>query len=121
MKKQYLLSLALSSIIMLSSGSFAGDTHSGQAVEEASKAGSHASASAAHSVAAGGQVTSAASAVPLIVSGAAGAVSGEVGKELMESATAPIGAPLEITDETIMAGPAPDKALAPTEPKKTEM
>lgn len=121
MKKLYSFSLALFCVIALNCNSFAGDTHSGHAVKEAGKAGSHASASAAHSIAASGQVTSAASAAPLIVSGAAGAVSAEIGKGLMDSATAPIGTPLEITDEAIMAGPSPDQALAPAKPEKQEM
>jgi len=89
----------------------AADTHSGQAVEDSVKASTNASGSAAHSVAASGQVTSAASAAPLMMSGAVGAASGESGEALMQSATAPIGTPLEITDEAIMAGPPPDQAL----------
>jgi len=113
MEKLKILTVAGILILAINGPSFAGDTHSGQAVEQAGKAGSHASASAAHAIAGSGQVTSAVSAVPLAVSGSAGAVSTEVAKDLMEAATAPIGTPLEITDKAITAGPPPNKALAP--------
>lgn len=99
--------------LSMSANAFSAETHSGQAVEEASKAGSHASASAAHSIVASGQVTSAASAVPLAIGGSAGAVSTEIAKDLMDAATAPIGTPLKITDESVTAGPPPNEALAP--------
>ncbi|MBL4775104.1 MAG: hypothetical protein JKY87_03500 [Mariprofundus sp.] len=97
--------------LAISGNSFAGDTHSGHAVKQAGKAGSHGSASAAHSIAGSGQVTSAASAVPLAIAGSVGEVSAGIAKGLMKAATSPIGTPLEITDESITAGPAPDKAL----------
>jgi hypothetical protein len=112
MKKIKVLAISSVFIMVLSVNLFAGDTHSGQAVKEAAKAGSHASASAAHSIAGSGQVTSAVSAVPLSVVGSVGAVSTEIAKDLMEAATAPIGAPLEISDEAVTVGPPPDKALA---------
>jgi hypothetical protein len=85
------------------------DSHAGRAVEEAAQTGSHASASAAHSIAA-----SAASAIPLSVGGAvvgsAGAVSAGAARDSMRAATAPIGTPLEITDEVITVVP-PNEAL----------
>lgn len=118
MKNINALAIASMFAMILSVNSFAGDTHSGQAVEEASKAGSHASASAAHGIVASGQVTSAASAVPLAIAGSAGAVSTEIAKDLMEAATAPIGTPLEITDESVTAGPPPSEALTPKKPKQ---
>ncbi len=105
------LFIAFPIMMVLSFNSFAGETHSGRAVMEAGKAGSHASASAGHAIAGSAQVTSAVSAAPLFVIGAVGAVSTEIAIELMEVATAPIGAPLEITDECVTAGPAPDNAL----------
>lgn len=90
------------------------NTHTGRAVNEAARSSGHASASAAHSVAASGQVTSAVSAVPLSVGGAvlgaAGAVSAGAARDSMRAATAPIGTPLEIADETITVMP-PDQAL----------
>lgn len=111
MKKLKALSIALAVTMVCTVNSFGGNTHSGQAVKEAVKAGSHASASAGHAIVGSGQVTSAASAVPLAIAGSAGAVSTEIAKDLMEAATAPIGAPLEITDESVTAGPPPNKAL----------
>ncbi|MBU0943779.1 MAG: hypothetical protein KKE53_04925 [Proteobacteria bacterium] len=118
MKKIKILTISSAFIMILSVNCCTADTHSGRAVEELSKAGSHASASAAHGIVASGQVTSAASAVPLAISGSAGAVSTEIAKDLMKAATAPIGTPLEITDESVTVGPPPDKALAPKEAKQ---
>ncbi len=85
-----------------------------QAVQESAQASGNASASAAHSIVASGQVTSAATAVPLSVGGAvlgsAGAVSVGAAYDSMNAATAPIGAPLEVTDESITTMP-PNEAL----------
>ena len=120
MKKLNMLAITGMLALAISGNSFAGDTHSGQAVEQTSKAGSHASASAAHSIAGSGQVTSAASAVPLAIAGSAGAVSTQIAKDLMKAATAPIGTPLEITDESIIAGPPPNKALKVKSDKKQQ-
>jgi hypothetical protein len=95
-------------------GAAAQDTNAGRAVEHGVQASGHASASAAHSIAASGQVTSAASAVPLSIGGAAlgsaGAVSADAARESMRAATAPIGTPLDITNETITVIP-PNEAL----------
>lgn len=101
--------LLLTSI--LSVNSFAGDTHSGRAMSEAGRASGHSGASAVHSVAGAAQVTSGAIAVPLYVSGAVGTVSTIIADELMEVATAPAGAPLIITEETVTAGPPPNDVL----------
>ncbi|MDR3368014.1 hypothetical protein [Rhodoferax sp.] len=98
-------------------GALAQDTsQAGQAVTNALQASGHASASAAHSIAASGQLTSAAIAIPLM---SAGAVAGSVGAastgaagESMRAATAPIGTPLEITDESITVM-SPKEALKP--------
>ena len=90
------------------------NTHAGRAVSDAVQASGYASASAAHSIAASAQLTSAVSAVPLAVGGAvlgsAGAVSAGAARDSMRAATAPIGTPLEITDEVISVIP-PDQAL----------
>ena len=102
---------ALSIVMILSFNSFAGETHRGRAVIEAGRASSHASASAGHAIAGSAQVTSAVSAAPLFVIGAVGVVSTEIANELMDIATAPVGAPLVITDENVTAGPSPDDAL----------
>ena len=104
MKKLKILAIASAVTMIWTVNSFGGNTHSGQAVKEAGKAASHASSSAAHAIVGSGQVTSAASAVPLAIAGSAGAVCTEIAKDLMEAATAPIGTPLEITDESISRG-----------------
>lgn len=116
MKKIIKLTIASAATMILSVNAYGADTHSGQALEEGSKAGTHASTSAAHAIVGSGQVTSAASAVPLAIGGSAGAVSAEIAKDLMKAATAPIGTPLEITDESVTAGPPPNEALVPKKP-----
>lgn len=89
-------------------------THVGQAVNEAAQSSGHASGSAAHSIAASGQVTSAVLAVPLsvggVVLGSAGAASAVTARESMRAANAPIGTPLNVTDEVITVIP-PNQAL----------
>ncbi len=105
------LTIALLVTLTLSVNSFAGETHSGRAFVEAGNASSHASASAAHSIAGTAQVTSAALAVPLFVVGAVGGLSNEIAIDLMDIATAPVGTPLEISDESMTVGPAPNNAL----------
>jgi hypothetical protein len=89
-------------------------TNAGQAAKDGVAASGHASASAAHSVAASGQVTSAILAVPLLSGaaalGSASAVSATAGRDSLRAATAPIGTPLEISDESITVMP-PNEAL----------
>lgn len=121
MHKNKLVIAASIFTMFISTNSFAGGTHSGKAIEEAGKASSHATGSAAHGVIASGQTTSAAAAVPLAIAGAAGAVSAKISKELMDAAKAPVGTPLEITDESVTAGPPPNEALSPDKPKKNEI
>jgi hypothetical protein len=100
--------------LMAAANSFAQDSHAGQAAKSGVAASGNASASAAHSVAASGQVTSAMSAMPLLsggaVLGSVGAVSAAAGHDSMKAATAPIGTPLQITDEAITVMP-PNEAL----------
>jgi hypothetical protein len=93
-----------------------GTSQAGQAVTNGSQASGHASASAAHSIAASGQLTSAAIAIPLM---SAGAVAGTVGSAStgaaggsMRATTAPIGTPLEVTDESVTVM-SPKEALKP--------
>lgn len=88
-------------------------THAEEAVKKSAQASGNASASAAHSIAATGQVTSAASAIPLKAVGSVGAVSAKAGESLSNVANAPIGKPLEVTDEVITAGPPPSEAIKP--------
>ncbi len=90
---------------------FSQDTHSGRAVTHGSQASDQASNSAAHAIAGSGQTVSGAASVPFMASGASGAASAQVGEDLHDAATAPIGEPLKITDETITVGPPPDHAL----------
>ena len=108
-------------VLVGSIGSSAAETYSGQAAKESGQTSAHGSASAANSIAATGQLTSAAVAVPLSVGGAVlgstGAVLGSVGaagtsaaNQSMRAATAPIGTPLDVTDEVITVTP-PNKAL----------
>lgn len=112
MKSNHYLLIAL---LVTSPASFAADqTHSGQASANTVQSGSHASASVGHSIAASGMVTLVISAIPLViggvVSGTAGAVSNQSAHGTAHAATAPIGTPLEISNETITVMP-PNEAL----------
>jgi hypothetical protein len=111
MKNLRTLMIAATIYMILTANSFADDTHSGRALGESGRTSSHASASTAHSFAGSGQAVSAVSAVPFYVSGTIGAVSNEVAVDLMDAATAPIGTPLIITDESVITGPPPNDAL----------
>jgi hypothetical protein len=115
MKKLHLLNIALTIQLASAGVAIASDhNHSGQASGHAAQSGSHASASVGHSIGASGQVTSAASAIPLSIGGAAlsvgGAVSIGAANDSARAAAAPIGKPLEITDEAITVMP-PNEAL----------
>ena len=61
--------------------------------------------------------------MPLSIGGAAlgsaGAVSAEAAKESMKAATAPIGTPLNVTDEVITIMP-PNEALKPKVENKSD-
>ena len=89
-------------------------TVSGRMVQDSVQASAHAGASAAHGIMASGRAVSAVVAVPLSVSGAvlesAGKVSTTAARDLMRAANAPIGTPLEVTDEVITVMP-PNEAL----------
>ena len=117
MHNRKLASFAAVLMLTASSSVFAGDTtHAEEAIKESGMASGHASASTTHAIGASGQVTSAAVAVPLSAGGAVlgsvGAASTSAAEGLMNAATAPIGAPLTITDENVTAMP-PDQALRP--------
>lgn len=113
MKTMHTLFILLSACIAADAQA-ADQTHLGASVGNSVQSSAHASASVGHSIAASGQVTSAASAIPLaiggVVSGTAGAVSGQAAKNSARAANAPIGTPLDITDETITVMP-PNEAL----------
>ena len=98
-------------ITLLSVNAYAGDTYSGQAVKPSGQASVHGSAAVAHGVVGAAQFTSGAVAVPLYVVGSVGAASTYIADELMAAATAPVGEPLAIADETVTVGPSPDLVL----------
>jgi len=89
----------------------ASDTHSGQSVTNGVKSGSHASASAAHSILASGQVSSAVMAVPFAIVDSVAKTSNQISKNLVDSTNRLIESPLEITEESFVVGPPPNKAL----------
>jgi hypothetical protein len=105
---------------------FAGseDTHAGQAVNNGVQASGHASASAAHSIIASGQVVSAAAVVPLSIGGAVlvsgGIASAGAAHGSAKAASAPIGTPLEITDEAIVTMPPNEALKTNAQEKKSE-
>lgn len=82
-----------------------------------SKATKHSALAASHAGASSSKVVSAAVAVPLIITGSAGQVSTATGESLMEKATG--NEPLEITDTTVTADPAPSQVMK-TVPKKDD-
>ena len=92
------------------------ETHLGRAILESGRASLHGSIAAGHGLAASGQATLAVSAVPLSLSGAAltsvGRVSSSAAVAMQRAASAPVGAPLEISDEYLITVP-PDQALNP--------
>ena len=78
--------------------------YSGKAITNSAQA-------AAQGIAVSGQVVLGTVAMPLLMSGAVGQASNEIGNEFWDAATQPIGAPLEISDETVTVGPSPDTML----------
>lgn len=99
MKKILGLISVLIIVLGFSTPGFSKDTHSDRAVTHGSQASEHASGSAAHAIANSGQAVSGAASVPFMASGTSGA------------ASAPIGEPLKVTNETITIGLFPDQAL----------
>ena len=113
MKKR--MQLGLLALSLLPGTVLAGEpaAASGQAAHHASQAMTHSARAVFSGMIATGQVASAASAVPLRISATAGMVSGQSADALMAAATAPIGTPLPVAEETYSAGPPPDEALKP--------
>ncbi len=111
---RFLPALTLGGTLLSAIAMAQADTHAAEAIKEGVQASGHASASAAHSIVASGQVTSATAAVPLSVGavalGSAGVASGRAANGSAQSAAAPIGTPLPVTDETIVTV-SPDVAL----------
>jgi len=116
MKTNPIKSLLLAGCALGCAASWADNGFSRGAVGNSVQASAHASASAAHAIAASGQTVFAVSAVPLSIGGAvltsAGQASTAMGNASMQAASAPIGTPLPITDETITVV-RPDIALRP--------
>lgn len=80
-------------------------------VQHSGQASKHGVNAIGHSMAGGGKLISGAVAVPLTAVGSVGKVAGDAGKEMWNNATAPIGEPLPVTEDTITAGPPPAKAI----------
>lgn len=78
--------------------------HSGQSVQHSGMAFGHTTVGSA-------KLASGVAAVPFAALAVSGQVSGEISEELWEAANAPVGVALPIAEETVTAGPAPDKAL----------
>ena len=96
-----ILSLAIGGQLAMAEGSA---RHSSQALN-------HSVQASAHSVAGAAKFTSAAIAVPLLAIGGVGTISGHAGKALFEDSNKEFGSPLSISDETVTAGPTPDRAV----------
>jgi hypothetical protein len=114
MKKMKMLSAALIFTLTGAGACLAAETYSGRAGTESTRAGSHGGMSTVQGIAASGQVASGAVAVPFAVSGAAGSVGNDSARNLRHAATAPAGAPLPVSEETVTAGVPPNEALKTT-------
>lgn len=79
------------------------------ASQNASKAGEHSALAVGHSTVAGAQVVSAAVATPLLVADEIGKAAGKTGQKMMQFALD--DKPLKISDETIIADPAPRQQM----------
>jgi len=106
-----IIMVSMISLGTLVSGASASSNHSGQALKHAVQSGSHASGSVAHVIMGSAQVASAAVAIPLAVVGSVGEVSKQISENLMDAAFAPIGTPLEVSDESFVVGPPPNELI----------
>lgn len=86
------------------------------ASENGSAASRHSVLAAAHGTVASVQVGSAVIATPLLVVGSVGNVAGESGVKLLDMTFD--NKPLEVTDKTITAAPAPKDAMKINQPEK---
>lgn len=111
MKKRFFSFIILTLFILPNVSVLAGEPASTNALQHSSQASAHSVSAVLSGLISTGQVASAVSAVPLRISADAGVVSGQSSRVLMEAATAPIGTPLTVTDETYSAGPPPSEAL----------
>ena len=102
-------SLSVKSIALLVMSVLSVQAHAGDSVEQSLQA-------LGYTIEGGFKMVSAAAAIPLVTAGEIGAVSGEIGHELLDEAARPPGQyhanqPLPVTDEVITAGPEPDQEL----------
>lgn len=103
--KMAIITLALlSTSVMQNANAASGSENFSQAIN-------HSVQAVGYSVAGTAQLASGAVAVPLIAIGSVGELSKAAGEDLMKTANAPIGTPLPVSDVTVSAGPAPDKAI----------
>jgi len=79
--------------------------HAGGTVEASARAMEHSMQALGYSIEGGFKLVSGAAAIPLITAGEIGAVSGQIGHELLDEATASPHGPLPVTDEVVTVGP----------------
>lgn len=79
--------------------------------EHSAKGSEHSIHALTETSVAGAKLTSGIVAVPLMIVGDVGGASGQAGDALWDSATQPIGQPLEITDEIITSTVSPEQAM----------
>lgn len=110
MRKLILMMTTMYSLMLFSPQAMAQGSvkHSTQALNYSAQA-------SGHSVVAGARLSAAVVAVPLLTVGAIGAASSEIGGELMDGASSEFTKPLKISDESVTAGPSPDRAVQQTE------
>lgn len=80
-------------------------------LQHLSNASSHSVQAIGQASIAGVKVVAGVVAVPLMIVGGVGEASGQAGESLWDSATKPIGEPLEITDEIITSTVSPEQAM----------
>ncbi|WP_111978598.1 hypothetical protein [Algibacillus agarilyticus] len=105
-----LKTITLASLTLFSLNTYA----LGGASEHSGQASKHSVLTVAHSGGAVIKTASAVVAVPLIVVGEVGDLAQSAGNKLLENANC--NTPLEITDHTVIAGPAPQDALKIKQP-----
>jgi len=80
-------------------------------LQHLSNASSHSVQAIGQTSIAGVKIVAGVVAVPLMIVGGVGEASGQAGDSLWDSATKPIGEPLEITDEIITSTASPEQAM----------
>jgi len=103
--------ITLTLAVLLSAITGGQQAMAGGSMQHASQASAHSVQASGHAALASAQLTSAAVAIPLQLVGAVGAVSGHAGDALMQQANDDFTKPLNVSDETVTAGPPPSEAL----------